>query len=125
MSRGTPEADDFHGQIVDKNGKHYDLYIELLEGFSSDALDLDCRTREQGTSEWKWLCGIDLYKSQMNDTVSTDDKFNKALDKINIEIKKAFGENNSPIPESGEERIKWLIQHALKIENNEVTNGNE
>lgn len=125
MSRGAPEADDFHGQIVSKDGKQYDLYIELLNGFSPDALELDCRTREQGSKEWMWLCGIDIQRSKLIDTASTDEIFNKALDKINIEIKKAFGENKSPIPESGEERIKWLIQHALKIENNEVINGNK
>ena len=127
MSRGTPEADDFTFVIDGSDGKKYDAYIEVLDGYTPFQLEVDCRTRLQGESKWAFLYSATIYDFEKLEGNKANEALSEALEEISIAIKKAFGVDSSPIPAGGRERIEWLVKNALTEKDNIVSikHGNE
>lgn len=119
MSRGTPEADDFTFVLESIDGVKYDAYIEMLVGASPEHIEIDCRTREVGsTGKWSWLAGYDVYGVDKLVGVQCDEAAKEAINFIQEAIKKVFGGEKPPKPSSGRERIDYIIKNELHEEGN-------
>jgi len=79
------------------------------------------RIVEKVGNEFSFIDEIFIEPTLLINKEKTDEEFNKALEKINVIVKKVFsGSNNEP--EKGNERMVWLINN-LKVEDNKIING--
>lgn len=112
MAVGKPSINAFFFDI-NSNNKVYEVYIDVTN-FPDTNDFLDCRYREKGSNgEWEWVLSPDLF--DINSTQNTDKAFSDAIGKINVKLKEMFNlDVDTTIPESGVERIKWLLLNSLK-----------
>lgn len=124
-----PEPDDYMAVLENSKGEGFDVFVEISEitGFSSK--ELDCRYRKIGSNSDKWtfLHGMQIYEHELDTGEKTDAIFNKFAEELKEAIKKVFRAQSIEIPESGFERLDWLVKNRLTVKDNmiEVTNGNE
>jgi len=77
------------------------------------------RAEYQKEGNWTYITAPTLFESKMTTKESTDDEYIKALAEINSKMAEMFGEEPSE-PESGSERIQWLMDNKTFVENNEL-----
>tara|TARA_Y100000310_G_scaffold342527_1_gene446152 strand:- start:1905 stop:2291 length:387 start_codon:yes stop_codon:yes gene_type:complete len=117
---GAPSAGAKHF-VLDGKHKQYDAYIDIVEYFTGQ-WGIDCRYREIGTSgKWVWLLAPQIIENQLGNESSADEALSQAIKLINEEIKTVFGGEVKPIPESGIERLEWIVTNGLKVENNVIS----
>lgn len=120
---GMPEADDFTFVLTAANGEKYDAFIEVskITGFSSTELDI--RTRKQGnpSAEWDFLHGMTFYESDIDTKQKTDELLDEFISQANEAIKKVFGSASVEAPESGVERLEWVIKNKLQVNDNVIS----
>lgn len=79
----------------------------------------ELRSEYQKEGVWTYILGPTLFESNMTTKEDTDDEYVKALDAINEKMAAMFGEEPAE-PESGSERILWLMDNKTFVENNEL-----
>lgn len=72
--------------------------------------------------EWSYVKEVSFTPEEISTKADTDAVFQKCLDEINVSLEEALGGGNpSEEPESGEERIQWLLDNRLKVVDNKLT----
>lgn len=67
---------------------------------------------------WKYIAEPSFYSSSLNTKEKTDEFYQKALLEINEAMAKMFGK--VPAPESGKDRINWLIENKTIVVNDNL-----
>ena len=124
MAFGDPTEGAYH--FVIEGDKNYDAFIQVLDydGFSN----LDLRYKLTDASKWTWFSSggdVELNESQLTNKADTDAEIDRILDLYNAAIKKAFGSDSGSEPESGLERVRWLIKNGHVTESNNILTRTE
>ncbi len=61
--------------------------------------------------DWKYIAEPSFYESALNTKEKTDEFYQTALDEINAAMEALFGKVTEP--ESGADRIQWLINKTV------------
>ena len=92
--------------------------IKLNPIFPPNQYGIRCTYEHAGDE--KYLLEVGLFASHMTTKEKTDEVFTKAIQQIAAEIEKTFGKAPSAGPESGVERIEWLIKSQLAVVNGKL-----
>jgi len=77
---------------------------------------------KNNSGDWIYIAEPTIFETNLTTTESTDEAYKKSLDKINIAMAEMFGGDTSE-PESGTDRIKWLVDNKTIVENNNLKIG--
>lgn len=72
-----------------------------------------------GDGDYVYLSEPSMFEQQLTTKELTDAAYQKALDQINVDTEAMFGEVPTE-PDSGIERIQWLLDNSTYVENNQL-----
>ena len=126
-------SSDAYFFIIDGATKQYDAFFDVVQ-IGSESYG-EVRYRPLGSppeTPWVYMPPVtkagqdtEFDANKMLTAEATDAEIDTVLDALNEGIKKAFGAGPTDKPESGIERVRWLLKNNAITENNNVLTRTE
>ena len=96
------------------------IRIQLVDPFGTGS-EILLDTRYKVGDSWAYLAAPSLFLDQITTKAKTDELFENAIAEINAALEEAFGKVSTE-PESGIERVRWLVQ-GLTVQDDKIVNN--
>ena len=125
---GDPSADAYFFTI-DAGDKQYDAHFDINDIGGDFYGDVRYRALNSAPdTPWIYLPpvgDVEFDASKMTTASDTDAEIDTVLDALSKGIEKVFGGSSTTKPESGIERVRWLLKNGGITEANNVLARNE
>ena len=131
MSNSEPSASAYFF-IIDGATKQYDAFFDIVQIGAENYGEVRYRALSSSPdTPWVYLSpvtksgqDVEFDANKMLTASDTDAEIDTVLNALNEGIKKAFGGSSTTKPESGIERVRWLLKNnAITEQNNTLTRG--
>jgi hypothetical protein len=96
--------------------------IEAIDPFGSGA-ELILDARYHTGFDWAFIAAPSIYESQTKSKKETDARFKEVIQEINEALEETLGKDDTTAPESGFDRVQWLLKNKLSVVDNKLTIG--
>ncbi|MCP4881186.1 MAG: hypothetical protein GY905_11620 [Gammaproteobacteria bacterium] len=114
MSKHDPKTGAFYFTAYDEE---LAIFIDTFDVMHS----LKCVVKSKGN--WQYVTAPTILKFGTNTKEEIDAEFEEALVKINKALALTFGKAPSTEPQTGVERVQWLLSNKVKLKNGRLTIG--
>lgn len=97
------------------------FYVDIKNDIDYIMMRLSMKRAED--VNWVYFAHESIFFDQVKTAEATDAKFSEAVDKFNRKLVEYFGKDESVAPESGEQRLIWLVKNKLEFNDKLVIKG--